>query len=195
MAPKSTPEARRDELRRTMFEIVAREGLDRLTVREVAAAAGVAIGTIQHYFASKDAMLQAAFEEVVRRTRDRLQSVRLGPDPRRNLEAVLGELLPLDEARSDEARVQLAFSARAAVAPALAAQQEQILAEIRDGLSEAFVAAGQSARRAAVSAQIALATVDGLAQHAASTPATSDWLPPALQRKALRSALDALLAR
>jgi AcrR family transcriptional regulator len=46
--------------------IVAERGLDDVSVREVASAAGVSIGTVQHYFRTKDDMLFTAFQDVVR---------------------------------------------------------------------------------------------------------------------------------
>lgn len=173
-----------------MLGIVAESGLDRLSVREVADAAGCSIGTVQHYFATKDLMLQAAFEAMVEQIRARLAGVRFGADPRRNVELVLTELLPLDDARRAEARVQLAFVARAAHLPSLAALQDRLLTELRDGLAGSFHAAGQPREAAEMSAHVALAVVDGLAQHAVSAPG---WIEPRMLRSALQRAVAALL--
>jgi AcrR family transcriptional regulator len=184
----------RRQLTDVMLRIVAESGLDRLTVREVAAAAGVSIGTVQHHFPTKDAMLAAAYGEVVSRIRRRLGDVRLGADVRRNLGAVLSELLPADEHRAAETRVHLAFAARAATMPTLAEIQRTALAEIHDALTAAFTTAAggrwsraSSARRA----HAALAIADGLALHAVSS---GDWLSRRQQSAVLALALDALLA-
>lgn len=160
---------RREELVAAMFDLVAERGLDALSVREVARACGVSIGTVQHYFATKDDMLVAAYAGVVVRVRARIAAVGLGDDVRQNLARVLTELLPLDQERRAEARVQLAFSARAAVTPGLAAVQRDLLEEIIGELAEAFQALGQSVATARTSARLALAATDGLAQHAVST--------------------------
>lgn len=194
MGQKSTAGHRAAALTDAVLEIVADRGLDQVTVREVATAANVSIGTVQHYFPTKDAMLVAAFDEVVRRIRARIASVELGPDVRSNLSAVLRELLPLDDQRAGEVRVQLAFAAHAAHSPALADVQRTVLDEISDALAEAFAHAwgtdppGARCRHAA---QAALATADGLALHAVSSGAR----PRQPQLTApLELLLDALMA-
>jgi len=173
----------------------AERGLDQVSVREVASAAGVSIGTVQHYFPTKDDMLAAAFNEVVRRIRTRMTSVRLGPDLRRNLSAVLHELLPLDGRRAEEARIQIAFAARAATSPALADIQRTVLTEITEALTEAFAqtAAGNAtAAQCRLAAQVAVAAADGLALHAVSS---DGWISARQMSVALELLLDALMSR
>lgn len=191
MAQLSTPRPTKDVITDALLDITAERGLDHVSVRHVAAAAGVAIGTVQHYFPTKDAMLTAAFTEVVRRIRERVAATVLGPDVRRNLAAVLRELLPLDERRAAEVRVQVAFAARAATMPALAELQGVILGEVTDAIAAALahVDDGPPERRRA-RAQVVLATVDGLALHAVSS---RDWVTPESLAAALDDALDALL--
>ena len=176
-----------------LLGIVAERGLDQVSVREVAAAADVSIGTVQHYFPTKDQMLAAAYAEVVARLRSRLQAVPLGADVRRNLSAVLAELLPLDERRIAECRVHLAFAARAATAPDLAATQRAALTELHAAVTETFVAAhGDEVPRArcAVAAQAAIALSDGLALHAVSS---DGWLTRRRQLATLDLAVRALV--
>lgn len=195
MAQVSTPRPTKDVITEALLGITAERGLDQVSVRQVAAAAGVAIGTVQHYFPTKDAMLTAAFTEVVRRIRERVAATVLGPDVRRNLAAVLRELLPLDDHRAAEVRIQVAFAARAATSPALAEMQGVILSDVTDAIATAFTLAGHgttTAEQARVQAQVALATVDGLALHAVSS---GGWLTTEAQTAALDHLLDALLPR
>ncbi|WP_198664528.1 TetR/AcrR family transcriptional regulator [Jiangella endophytica] len=193
MTQVSTPRPTKDVITAALLDITAERGLDQVSVRQVAAAAGVAIGTVQHYFPTKDAMLTAAFTEVVRRIRERVAATALGPDVRRNLAAVLHELLPLDERRAAEVRIQVAFAARAATTPALAELQGVILGEVTDAIATAFALAegGRATpERARVQAQVVLATVDGLALHAVSS---REWMTAESLTAALDHALDALL--
>lgn len=193
MEPMSAVRPREAALTEALLRIVADRGLDQASVREVAAEAGVSIGTVQHYFPTKDAMLAGAFTEVVARIRGRLVSTDLGPDVRRNLSVVLAQLLPLDAKRAAEARIQVAFAARAAHAPELAAIQRDVLRDVHQALADAFVVAGNqrlSAAEATLSAQIALAAVDGLALHAVSAAGA---LPPRRLKAALERLLDALV--
>lgn len=194
MQPKSSPSPRAAALTDTVLGIVAERGLDHVSVREVAAAGGVSIGTVQHYFPTKDAMLAGAYAEVVRRIRTRMSSVELGPDARRNLSVVLRELLPLDDQRNREVRMQIAFAARAAVAPDLAEIQRTALTELREALVDAFALAwgdDARARRGRHAAGAAIAVADGLALHAISS---DGWLSPRQLTAALELTLDALVS-
>lgn len=182
---------RRTELTDVLLGITATRGLDQVSVREVAAAAGVSIGTVQYYFATKDQMLVFAFRQVVERTRARVAGIDAGTGPRRALGAALRELLPLDQTRLAECRVYLAFAARAATSPALAAVQAETLSAIHADLQQALSPAGTARRQGpdtAVEARLLLAVVDGLMFDAVSAPGT---LAPA----DLEAALDAYLNR
>lgn len=194
MPRESTETSKSATITSALLDIVDRRGLDQVSVREVAAGAGVSIGTVQHYFPTKDAMLAAAYDEVVRRLRARLEAVPIGADVRGNLSAVLAELLPLDRRRIVETRLHLAFAARAAASPALAETQRAALAEIHEGLTEAFAAAwggGATRADASLAAHAAIAVTDGIALHAVSS---GRWLSRRRQRDVLELALDALTA-
>ena len=187
---------RRTQLTDALLSITATRGLDQVSVREVASAAGESIGTVQHYFATKDQMLLFAFRQVVERTRARVAGIDAGAGPRQALGAALRELLPLDQPRLAECRVYLAFAARAATSPALAAVQQETLSAIHADLQQVLTAATTArTRRTAtdtvVEARLLLAVVDGLMFDAVSAPGT---LTPADLEAALDAYLDRLLA-
>ena len=186
---------RRSELTDVLLSITATRGLDQVSVREVASAAGVSIGTVQHYFATKDQMLLFAFRQVVERTRARVAGIDAGAGPRQALGAALRELLPLDQPRLAECRVYLAFAARAATSPALAAVQAETLSAIHAELQQVLTAATAAHPMGAVpdttqQARLLLAVVDGLMFDAVSAPGT---LTPADLEAALDAYLDRLL--
>lgn len=52
--------------------VINQNGLDQTKLRDVARAGNMTTGTVTHYFADKDAVLEAALEEVVRRTLERI---------------------------------------------------------------------------------------------------------------------------
>ncbi|MFD2083172.1 TetR/AcrR family transcriptional regulator [Actinopolymorpha cephalotaxi] len=177
-----------------LMEIIAERGLDQATIREVAAGAGVSIGTVQYYCRSKDEMLQMAFEHVCEQILGRIRQIEGsgpgaagGPDRTRGagqgdrqvgpvLRRALLEFLPLDDRRRAEARVYLAFAARAAVSPDLAQVQQTMMADLRAMCAAAFQLAvdrGQ-AHAGLVPARAAAATtvmVDGLLLHLLTDPA------------------------
>lgn len=171
-----------------ILAIVADQGLDHATVREVARVAGVSIGTVQHHFPTKDAMLAGAFSGVVRHVRARLESITFGQDAQRNVAAVLEEILPLDKRRQREGRIQLAFAIRAMHQPELAAIQRTVLDDLHAALTTSLAKAGDGdPTRSRLAAHAALALADGLALHALSTV---DWLAP----HDLRGTVDLILA-
>ncbi|MFG3256090.1 TetR/AcrR family transcriptional regulator [Streptomyces sp. NPDC048172] len=192
--------SRADEIAEVLTRIAAERGLEHVSVREVAAAAGVSIGAVQHHFATKDEMLAFAFRHVVERTGARLAAFRPGRSPERDLARVLRELLPLDETRRAECRVYVAFAARAALDPALAAIQRETQAQLLDGLTEtlrrardAGLGAGPGTGRVPpldprTDATLLLAVVDGLTFDAVAEP---DRLPP----RRLTALLDRYLKR
>lgn len=63
--PRLSEEAlkqRTDSILDTTLDLVARLGADQVRLRDVANAADVSVGTLQHYFETRDRMLHAAFE-------------------------------------------------------------------------------------------------------------------------------------
>lgn len=194
MIRKSSPLGKEAAITDALLGIVAERGLDEVSVREVAGRAQVSIGTVQHYFPTKDRMLAAAYDQVVAGIRSRLEAVEIGPDVRANLSAVLTQLLPLDKRRAVESRIHLAFAARAATMPALAETQRAVLAEIHTALTRAFALAWglrDSHPRCTLAAHAAIAAADGLALHAVSS---GGWPSARRQRETLDLTLDALLA-
>jgi AcrR family transcriptional regulator len=65
---RAPEDERREEILRAAFAVAAREGLGGLTVREVAAKAGVSSGLVFFHFHSKDALLAALLEWLLART-------------------------------------------------------------------------------------------------------------------------------
>jgi AcrR family transcriptional regulator len=63
---------RRSELVDAAIGVIAEHGFDRTTVRDIARSAGAAAGSVHYYFKNKDELLQAAFDELEMRFRDRV---------------------------------------------------------------------------------------------------------------------------
>ncbi|MFG3026798.1 TetR/AcrR family transcriptional regulator [Streptomyces sp. NPDC048254] len=178
------PEQRRREVVEAVFRVVARGGIQAATLQHVAAEAGLAVGSVRHYFDSHAELLSAAAREMVHRVEARvlarLEEQSHGGDPHRFVETIASEFLPLDPARSDETAVWLEFSVAARTHPTLAA----IAAELHDGLRDI---SGRLLRRLDVDDRVATehlaAVLDGLALNAALHP---DRLDPDTVRAVLR---------
>ncbi|GAA2081697.1 hypothetical protein GCM10009801_40870 [Streptomyces albiaxialis] len=131
-------EAQRRIVGDALLGLVSEHGLDGVSVRTVAAAAGKSAGAVQKYFSGKDDMLRFAAELVGERVEHRMDAV----DPEGGTGAVLRELvlatLPVDPPRRAEAAVRQAFATRAVHHEELAAIQRETDRAVRAALTEWF---------------------------------------------------------
>lgn len=109
----------RRRLAEAVSHVVAREGIAGVSVRAVAAEAGVSGGTVQHYFPTRAEMIRYAMEWTSLQVEERIGNVPRWGEVREWTRAILLELLPLDADRRRESAVWLAFVAHAETDPAL----------------------------------------------------------------------------
>jgi AcrR family transcriptional regulator len=184
----------RDDLADALIRVVAGHGLDAVSIRAVAREAGVSIGTVQYYFATKDELLLAAYRRVIDQVTARARRVaEQDPSPRDYIRSLVRELLPLDERREAELRVAVAFTARSVYSPRLTELYT-------DGYGALVAAIANALRRAAErdetapdvipqrDATQAVALADGLGWHLLCAQGE-------LASDAAEAALDAYLAR
>jgi AcrR family transcriptional regulator len=117
MPKKVDHHSRRATIAEAVWDLMSREGIEAVSMRRVAAQAEISLGQLQHYFASKEELLNFAFElvteRVAYRARTRQNPVRdEGPTPRDVVRNALIEMLPLDEERTRDAGVWIALLAR-----------------------------------------------------------------------------------
>ncbi|MFD3918597.1 TetR/AcrR family transcriptional regulator [Streptomyces sp. NPDC058595] len=154
---------RRELLADALMRLAASGGLEEVSLRHVAAEAGVSTGMVQHYFRTKDEMMTFALGMVTDRIRERSQAELVPGPPLELVRGLLLQVLPLDETRRLENHVVLAFLAYAAVKPSIASGLRQLAAETRTFIADQLRAAGPvdgvDPERAAAGL---LALVDGL---------------------------------
>lgn len=102
-------EARRREIIAVVWRLIAEEGIQAVTTRRIAEAAGFANGALLYYFPNKDAVLTAAFQHIFDATNARADEA--DPDRRGldGLRTLCLEIMPLDEERLVEARLAITF--------------------------------------------------------------------------------------
>lgn len=116
---------RRAEIARAWQHHVADHGFAATSYARVAGAAGISVGTIQYYFADRQALLEHGFADLVR-SRDRRIDARVVEGEaahrpiREIIDAALLELLPLDDERLREHRVTQQLRVEATQDPTLA---------------------------------------------------------------------------
>lgn len=185
-------EERRRQLAEALWRVVVREGLESVSLRHVAAEAGVSMGMVQHYFATKDEMLLFALASMTERVGGRMaQAFAALPDPddpKQRVRAVLLAVLPLDDERRVEAQVGVTFLARAPVDARLADYLRSGYAEGHEFLAGQLQAAGVDDPEQ--QAHLLFALVDGLTAHTLAGHHT-----PEAALAVLAAQLDAVFAR
>ncbi len=174
MPKRVDAEEQRRKIADATITVICKTGVAGARLRDVAAQASVTTGSVMHYFDDKDAVLAAALEEVVRRTLSRMQK---GRGPSSDISVFLRrfcQYLPLDQVRSDEWRVWIAFWGRAVVDVRLREIHRQYYAQIIEGLVPSIAALGiANPKRLRLCADSAIAAIDGVGTRA--TLEVGDW--------------------
>ena len=118
-------ESRRVEVAEAAWRVIARDGIDAATVRDIANEAGRSTGVLAHYFRGKDDLLLYALRLAWNRAAERMASKSRGLMGLEALRSVLLEALPLDEERRVEWRIWVSFWGRAASDVSLADEQRK----------------------------------------------------------------------
>ncbi len=107
------PESASDRLADAAITVVARDGLDSLSVRAVARQATLTGGTVQHHFPTKAELVAGVLDRTLRRQAIRViaASAAAGDDAIERMIAGLCALVPEDESGREEAIAWVALSA------------------------------------------------------------------------------------
>ena len=176
---------RREEIAEATWRVIHAEGISGVSIRTVAAEAGISTGSIRHVFPSKTELLVHATELVGQRAWVRIQRHLDEPEPRALVLSVVEELLPLDDERRLEMEVTVALIAEAPGND-----------KVREVLDESYEVVREVCRRLVIRLRRAGLTapdldieaettalhglVDGLSIHLLITP------DPGFRRQALR---------
>jgi TetR/AcrR family transcriptional repressor of bet genes len=172
-------DAQRRAIAGAAIDVINDVGLDAARLRDVARAANVTTGAVTHYFDSKEAVLEAALEEVVRRILARQDRAK-GPIDAKAFIRQACSYLPLDDESRREWRVWFAFWGRAIADERLRALHRRYYEEIVSRVPT------RSRRRA----DAIIAAIDGVGMRATLEP--EQW-PPRRQRETLAILLEPLL--
>ncbi|MEU6586220.1 TetR/AcrR family transcriptional regulator [Nocardia sp. NPDC046763] len=197
------PTERRKAVADAVFRVVAREGVEKASLRRVAEEAGLVVGSVRHYFGSHAELLSFTLAELNRRVTDRVlghlaellpESMVVPEVPGSYAERILVELLPLDEARFEESAVWLAFTTAARSRPELAELAAQPVAGARSLVHRVLSAMAEAGVLRGVDLELEsdrlAALLDGLALAAVVDPARRD---PNAMRAVLRLHLASLV--
>jgi len=180
----------RGEVVAAVIAIVAESGFEGLSVRAVAARAGVSVGAVQHHFPTKAEMLTAAMASIAAGAAERYGELENIEDPAERLHTLADRLLPKDSDNT-VARVWLALAGRATVDDAAAEVYANLWGRMRNGLRLLLPAAGGSPATAEDDATELLALLDGLAL---SIIAEDSRISPSRARQIAHRRVDELIA-
>lgn len=135
----------------------------------------MSLGSLRHYFATQAELLAFSMKLVSDQVNARMDALEFTGKPVEDIIRFIGELMPLDDERSIEAEVWLAFSVKAVTHPELQLLQEEVHNAMYDGFSKAinYLAARGMLKEGAdqrVEAMKLHALVDGLVLHYTTRP-------------------------
>jgi AcrR family transcriptional regulator len=137
-------EQRRQKITDIVAQIISRDGLDAVTIREVAAAAGYSTTIVTHYFANKKDLLLHTYQAAAARAQARVDKV-LG-DNEADLQGYLEALLPLDMDSLRDWRVYFAFWQVASIDIDFAKEQRRRMSQVRKILAAIITAQYRTVR-------------------------------------------------
>lgn len=197
---------RRELVADAVFDVIQGQGIAQASLRNVASRAGLALGSVRHYFENQAELMEFAFrvnsERIHLRALDRLEELEQSPLPQdgsglvEKCAVVLEELLPLDPQRSAEAVVHMEFMLAARTGAALqdAAQDDYratgaVVGRVVLQLLESGLMAGSP--EPVDEAERLIAVLDGLSVRMVLQPG---WSSAEQGQATLRRHLQSLLA-
>ncbi|MER5441531.1 TetR family transcriptional regulator C-terminal domain-containing protein [Streptomyces sp. NPDC002790] len=167
-------EERRRRIAEAVCALIASSGMEAVSLRDVAAQAQVSMGAVQRCFRTKQDMLLFALEHITQHVSERAgRRIAVTSTPQAAstlLSHTLAELALLDEESRTQARVWLAFVARAPASEELAAVLHETYAKLHD-LVVWLIRYGQDTQEVRrnldpdLEARTLLALADGLTAH------------------------------
>jgi AcrR family transcriptional regulator len=183
--PRSLDTAARDRaVIDAAWRLLARDGVEALTIRRVAAEAGLAPSSLRYTFPTQADIRSRAVGAVSERLTERLAELPASLTGRAWARAALLELLPLDEQRRLEMHVFLALGMAAVTDARLLPLWNEADATVREVCARAVAAVGEVAGERV---DLVHALVDGLALHLLVRPGADG-------EGAARAAIDLFLS-
>ena len=179
MPARIDPRQRRRHVVEAAFRLVVAEGIEGLSLRKVAAEAGLNIGSVRHFFDGHEDLLAAAAEEAGDRMGRRLAHHPVdglrglaGAEALDALQALVEEVLPVDAERRDESIVVLELILAARTRPVFRPISERMSADLHRVVADALAALGADdpdAKAYQVTAVIGGLTIDTVTPHGSLT--------------------------
>jgi AcrR family transcriptional regulator len=166
--------ARRRDVAQASFAVIAREGLEGMSMRAIAAEMECSTGVLTHHFRDKAALIKFVLDVMLEELSEQLESAE-GKDAQGSLEKFILVLLPNDPETEVRWRVFLAFTAASVNEASLRQDQERRESVLHDWLVRMIEGLKQAERLpsdldADLEAHFLLCFIDGLGMHTLVAP-------------------------
>src|SRR5690606_7630672 len=108
------------------WRIIENEGIEKASIRRVAAEAEMSPGALRHYFSTKDEMLLFIMDYFFDAGKKRSDHKEWSKDPLKAVEEVLLELVPIDEEKKIETSVWWIFALRSLTSETLQKKKDEL---------------------------------------------------------------------
>ena len=108
------------------WRIIENEGIEKASIRRVAAEAEMSPGALRHYFSTKDEMLLFIIEYFIEEGNKRSEYKEWSKNPIQAVEEVLLELVPIDEEKKIETSVWWIFALRSLTSETLQKKKDEL---------------------------------------------------------------------
>lgn len=161
-------EARRRAVAEVTADLVAKAGIEAVTVREVAQAAGYSTAIVSHYFASKVELLFYTYRATVLRAHQRMEGALEAAGG--SIRPYLAALLPLNAEQRRDWLVWFAFWTMAIADQTLSVEQQVRSRQITARVTSLLIERGLAEDAAEAGARRLLVTIYGMASQAFFDP-------------------------
>ena len=113
-------DVRRREIAQAVWAVIAERGIEGVTLRSVAAEAGVSVGRIQHYYASREELVRDSCRELLKAATQRFEAVDDDTTPVEKLRRLVLGRIPTTPEFAIGTSIWLAYEAKSVDDPVIA---------------------------------------------------------------------------
>ncbi|WP_339195543.1 TetR/AcrR family transcriptional regulator [Aeribacillus sp. FSL W8-0870] len=126
----------REKIAEATWNVIAKGGMEKATVRNIAREAGVSVGSLRHYFSTQAELLSFAMKLVSERVSQRINEIDFSMPPLDAMKRMIREVLPLEDDTKKEMEVWFAFTQKALSEPELQSLSKEVYLKMRYGFEQ-----------------------------------------------------------
>lgn len=185
---------KRKQIAEAAWNIIRKEGVEKASIRRVAAEAGMSSGALRHYFSTQDEMLLFIMNYYLEEGKKRSQNKEWSENPVQAVEEVLLELVPLDEEKKIETSVWWILALRSLTSDTIKDKKDEMTDgtyELANSMIEILALKGvlSDSMNAELEKSRLTALIEGLSIHALLRP---DVYSPEKVKEVIRYHLETL---